>query len=285
MSLNMFETPSSASVASNIEATFGDAPLGRLGSLEVRLTRNNHEIRQAQHLRYQVFLEARGLAAQSQCMSDLLDQDHFDESCDHMIVVDHAAGGRIIGTYRLLTQEKSIHTRGFYSAGYFETDQLVERNRGKRFLELGRSCVLPEYRTKRTVELLWQGIWNYCQERRFDVLIGCASLSSPVPANHAAELSFLSHHCQASDNWSVSARSARFHTMRLMPEISIDARVAFSLLPPLLKGYLRVGAKVGDGCVIDPDLATTVVMIVLPLESVASRYAQHFGAESRRLVA
>jgi L-ornithine Nalpha-acyltransferase len=73
--------------------------------------------------------------------------------------------------------------------------------------------------------------------------------------------------------------------MRLMPEISIDARVAFSLLPPLVKGYLRVGAKVGDGCVIDPELETTVVMIILPLEFVASRYAQHFGAESRRLVA
>jgi L-ornithine Nalpha-acyltransferase len=285
MSLNMFESPASRSIVHALGAANGEASLGRIGSLEVRLTRNADEIRQAQRLRHQVFLEARGISSQSNDSDAPIDHDKFDTFCDHMIVLDHAAGGRIIGTYRLLGQEKSAHTNGFYSASYFEAEQLVSRKRDKKFLELGRSCVVPEYRTKRTVELLWQGIWNYCEQHRYDVLIGCASFSSPVPLNHATELSFLSHYCQAGEDWSVSAKPSRFHTMQLMPEISIDARVAFSLLPPLLKGYLRVGAKVGDGCVIDPELATTVVMIILPLECVASRYAQHFGANSRRLVA
>jgi L-ornithine Nalpha-acyltransferase len=285
MSLNTYDTYSPDHGVPNFNALASSDCLGRLGSLEVRLTRNGEEVRLAQRLRHQVFLDARGLTAQSDGQSIPIDQDRYDAHCDHMIVLDHAAGGRIIGTYRLLGQEKTLATNGFYSASFFETAPLIERNRGKRFLELGRSCVVPEYRTKRTVELLWQGIWNYCQTRGYDVLIGCASLSSPVPSNHATELSFLSHFCQADETWSVSAKPSRFHTMRLMPEISIDTRVAFSLLPPLLKGYLRVGAKVGDGCVIDPELETTVVMIVLPLEFVAARYAQHFGADSRRLVA
>jgi L-ornithine Nalpha-acyltransferase len=288
MSLNMFDASSPAGVARNFdirERAGSLGSLGRLGSLEVRLTRNCEEVWQAQRLRHQVFLETRGLTAQSDCQNPPIDQDRYDAHCDHMIVLDHATGGRIIGTYRLLGQEKAVQTDGFYSASYFETDQLVARKRAKRFLELGRSCVRPEYRTKRTVECLWQGIWNYCSQHHYDVLIGCASFSSAIPENHAAELSFLSHFCQADADWSVSAKPSRFHTMRLMPEISIDARVAFSLLPPLVKGYLRVGAKVGDGCVIDPELETTVVMIILPLEFVASRYAQHFGAESRRLVA
>ncbi len=285
MTLALLDASVNCNATQRFTKAIGETSLGQLGSLEVRLTRNADELRQAQRLRYQVFLEARGLSAYSGTNEVPLDQDKFDEYCDHMIVLDHAAGSRIIGTYRLLGEEKSAFTGGFYSASYFETAQLLARKRDKRFLELGRSCVVPEYRTKRTVELLWQGIWNYCHARQYDVLIGCASFSSPVPSNHATELSFLSHYCQADEDWSVAAKPSRFHTMRLAPASAIDVRQAFALLPPLLKGYLRVGAKVGDGCVIDPELATTVVMIVLPLEAVASRYAQHFGAESRRLVA
>lgn len=285
MTLALFDASVKNDMAQKFNVPISEISLGQLGSLEVRLTRNNDEMRQAQHLRHQVFLEARGLSTHSSSAEAPLDQDKFDDHCDHMIVLDHAAGSRIIGTYRLLGEEKSYATDGFYSSSYFDTDQLIARKRDKRFLELGRSCVVPEYRTKRTVELLWQGIWNYCHARHYDVLIGCASFSSPDPSNHATELSFLSHYCQADEDWSVTAKPSRFHTMRLAPASTIDVRQAFALLPPLLKGYLRVGAKVGDGCVVDPELATTVVMIVLPLEAVASRYAQHFGAESRRLVA
>jgi L-ornithine Nalpha-acyltransferase len=283
MALDMLQSTVNAQIPSNIIAGNFSPSLGRIGSLEVRLTRNSDEVWQSQRLRHRVFLEARGLATQSNSRDEPIDQDKYDAFCDHMIVVDHDAGGQVIGTYRLLGQAESAATGGFYSSAYFEIEQLVQRKPGKRFLELGRSCVLPEYRTKRTVELLWLGIWNYCQQRQFDVLIGSASLSSPVPENHATELSFLNHYCLAGEDWAVSALPSRFQTMRLMPEISIDTRLAFSLLPPLLKGYLRVGAKVGDGCVVDPELATTVVMIVLPLECVATRYAQHFGAESRRM--
>jgi L-ornithine Nalpha-acyltransferase len=285
MSLTMFDASVKTEIAPKCRAPLHRTSLGNLGSLEVRLTRNSDELRQAQRLRHQVFLEARGLSTHSTLAQTPIDQDKFDAYCDHMIVLDHAAGSRIIGTYRLLGEEKSHYTDGFYSSSYFDTEHLVARHRDKRFLELGRSCVMPEYRTKRIVELLWQGIWNYCHSRHYQVLIGCASFSSPFPSNHATELSFLSHYCQGDEDWTVAAKASRFHTMRLAPVSSIDVRQAFSLLPPLLKGYLRVGAKVGDGCVIDPDLATTVVMIVLPLDTVATRYAHHFGAESRRLIA
>jgi L-ornithine Nalpha-acyltransferase len=256
MSLDLIDVSVKNNIAPQFSASLHEASLGAFGSLEVRLTRNSEELRQAQRLRHQVFLEARGLSVHSNLAEAPIDQDKFDDHCDHMIVLDHAADSRIIGTYRLLGEEKSYATDGFYSSSYFDTNQLIARKRDKRFLELGRSCVVPEYRTKRTVELLWQGIWNYCHARHYDVLIGCASFSSPEPLNHAMELSFLSHYCQTDDDWSVTAKPSRFHTMRLAPASTIDVRQAFSLLPPLLKGYLRVGAKVGDGCVIDPELAT-----------------------------
>lgn len=283
MALDMMQSLVAAKTLTNINGHPISLSLGRIGSLEVRLTRDDEEVWQCQRLRHCVFLEARGLSHLSDVFKEPIDQDKYDAFCDHMIVVDHDTGGQIIGTYRLLGQEESIATGGFYSSAYFETERLVQRKPSKRFLELGRSCVLPEYRTKRTVELLWQGIWNYCKQRRFDVLIGSASLASPIPENHATELSFLNYYCLAGADWAVSARPLRFQSMRLMPEISIDTRLAFSLLPPLLKGYLRVGAKVGNGCVIDPELGTTVIMIVLPMECIAARYAQHFGADKRRM--
>jgi L-ornithine Nalpha-acyltransferase len=259
--------------------------LGALGSLEVRIARNANEIRQAQRLRYQIFMQERGVAVQPGHPSDLLDRDRFDAFCDHLIVVDKADDDKIVGTYRLLSQDKTTMTGGFYSGKYFEIEPLVSRHRSKRFLELGRSCVLEKYRTKRTVELLWQGIWTYCAQHKIDVLIGCASFLTPMPAQHAMELSFLKHYCLAEDDWNISARTDVFHTMNLVAPAAIDQRSAFCSLPPLMKGYLRVGAKVGDGCVIDHELDTTVVMIVLPVSAIASRYAQHFGAEVRRLVA
>jgi len=80
-----------------------------------------------------------------------------------------------VGTYRLLRQEVAERHGGFYSAGEFEIADLLKRHPGKRFLELGRSCVLPAYRSKRAIELLWRGIWTYVREHRIDVMIGCAS--------------------------------------------------------------------------------------------------------------
>lgn len=263
------------------------ALLGRIGGLDVRLACGQADIEAAQELRYRVFHEELGARAPAADLQDRRDADRFDEVCDHLLVVDRTAGstGRIVGTYRLLRQECAVAAGGFYSSDEFELSALVDRHPGLRFLELGRSCVLPEYRSRRTIELLWQGIWAYVNHYGIGAMTGCASFHGTVPALHAQALSFLSQNCRATGEWQVSAVASRFHPMDLMPAEAVCARAALAAMPPLIKGYLRLGAKIGDGCVIDHDFGTTDVFIVLPVETISMRYINYYGADADRFVA
>lgn len=264
------------------------ALLGRIGTLDVRLANGPADIEIAQNLRYRVFHEELGARAFAASESDKRDADRFDDVCDHLLVIDRAADANretIVGTYRLLRQDVADATGGFYSSDEFELDTLVSRHRDVQFLELGRSCVLPEYRSRRTIELLWQGIWAYVNHYGIGAMTGCASFHGTVPAAHAQALSFLSQNCRATGDWSVSALKSRYHEMDLTPSEAIDARSALNEMPPLIKGYLRLGAKVGDGCVVDHEFGTTDVFIVLPVKSISSRYINYYGAEAGRFAA
>jgi putative hemolysin len=245
------------SLAPAVVALTGDAAFGRLGPLEVRLARSHDEIVETQRLRRRVFFDQPNAAE--------LDSDAFDENCDHLIVVDRERANAIVGTYRLLRQDRAAAGGGFYSEGEFELAHLLARHPDLRFLELGRSCVLPEYRTKRTIELLWQGIHAYLGMHSIDVMVGCASFPGITPAQHAQSLSYLAAHCSAQWPWSVRAVRRRYCSMDLMPAEAIDVRAAIAGLPPLIKAYLRVGAKVGEGCVVDADFGTVDVFIVMPV--------------------
>ena len=259
--------------------------LGRLGSLEARLALDADEIAAAQAVRYEVFHREMGAGLGSPT-AEHRDADRFDAACDHLVVLDRSIPGpghrQIVGTYRLLRQDVADSGVGFYSSHEFELDGLVARHPGRRFLELGRSCVLPAYRTKRTVELLWQGIWAYARRHRIDVMTGCASFPGTVPAAHAQALSFLHHHCAASGDWQARALPQRYRTMDLMPVEAIDQRAALAAMPPLIKGYLRLGARFGDGCVVDRDFGTTDVFVILPVEAISERYIAYYGAEATR---
>lgn len=263
--------------------------LGRIGSLEVRLARDEAEIAASQEIRFRVFYEELGAKPQLVHALEQRDADRFDEHCDHLLVFDTALSGpdtqRIVGTYRLLRQERAVATGGFYSSDEFELDGLVARHPGIRFLELGRSCVLPNYRSKRTIEVLWQGIWAYINHYEIGVMTGCASFHGTVPAQHAEALSYLAHHCRADPLWDVRAVEERYRAMDLMPIEAVSMRSAFAGMPPLIKGYLRVGAKIGDGCVIDHDFGTTDVFIILPVTAIGSRYITYLTNEADRFAA
>ena len=265
------------------------AVLGRKGTMSVRLAASREEIEASQRLRYEVFYQERSALADEVMAATGRDQDAFDDICDHMLVVDSVSGidqpglaldgGTVVGTYRLLRQEIAEANRGFYTAGEFDIRPLIEAKRGTaRFLELGRSCVLKPYRTKPTVELLWQGIWNYVRLHGHDVMFGCASLAGVDPRQLALPLSFLHHHCRAPLEWRVGALPERYVEMNLLPAEAVDMREAMKLLPPLIKGYLRLGAYFGDGAVIDHQFNTTDVLIVLPVSAINERYFSHFGA-------
>lgn len=266
-----------------------NAPLGRIGTLEVRLARNESEIAAAQEVRYRVFFDELGARKQGLQSIDRRDADRFDEICDHLLVFDTSISGpehrRIVGTYRLLRQERAAEVGGFYSDEEFELNKLIARHPSQRFLELGRSCVLPEYRSKRTIEALWQGIWAYLNRYDIDVMTGCASFHGVVPAAHAEALTYLAHHCRTSADWDVRAVAERYCAMDLMPIEAVNAKAAIGAMPPLVKGYLRVGAKIGDGCVIDHEFGTVDVFVVMPVKEIGSRYINYYGGETQSFAA
>lgn len=261
-------------------------PLGRLGALEVRLAVTPREVKKAQKLRYKVFYEEMSAIPDMATQMSRRDRDAFDAICDHLLVIDHdtrtkSGNAAIVGTYRLLRQDVAERYSGFYTSNEFDIGPLVERHSGLNFLELGRSCVLPPYRTKRTVELLWHGIWSYVRTHGIDVMIGCASLEGTDPDRLALPLSFLHHNARAPSPWQVGALPGRHIAMDRLPADKIDAKAALHALPPLIKGYLRIGAFVGDGAVIDRQFGTTDVMIVLPVSSIHERYVNHYTDAAR----
>ena len=208
----------------------------------------------------------------------------FDKICDHLIVVDHDFVNRfgrkkpkVIGAYRLLRRDVAEANGGFYSAGEFNIEPLLARHPEKRFLELGRSCVHRDWRGKRTLELMWRGIWTYVRHHRIDAMIGCASLPGSNPLVHAAALSFLRHHATAREDWLVEALPRARVAMDYLSADKVEARKALGSLPPLVKGYLRIGAKVGRGAVVDRQFGTTDVFIVMPIAEIDARYINYFG--------
>jgi putative hemolysin len=265
--------------------------LGQIGDLEVRLAQSAAEIRQAQKLRYRVFYQEGSALADPGRLFARRDIDAFDAICDHLLVLDHAAEKQkrgkpvVVGTYRLLRQQVAEDFGGFYTASEFDIAPLIGRHRGLQFLELGRSCVLPAYRNKRTVELLWQGIWNYVQQNRLDVMFGCASLDGTDPERLAMPLSFLHHSCRAPEPWRARALPERYVEMNLVSKETIDPKAALRSLPPLVKGYLRLGCYIGDGAVVDHQFGTTDVLIILPVSALSTRYVEHFGANAERRAA
>ncbi len=259
---------------------------GRLGSLEVRLARKKSEIRRAQRLRYKVFYEEMSAVPGALAMLSRRDEDAYDAVFDHLLVIDRgdSSDGRrwrrskVVGTYRMLRQEVADLNDGFYSQGEYDIAPLIAAKPDYSFMELGRSCVLKPYRNKRTLELLWQGVWSYVREHGVDVMIGCASFEGTEPKAHEEALSFLYHSALAPEDWRVRAHEHLRVDMNMMPRERINARRALKALPPLIKGYIRLGAFVGDGAVIDRQFGTTDVLVILPVEAIRTRYFAHFGA-------
>ncbi|GLI93084.1 GNAT family N-acetyltransferase [Methylocystis echinoides] len=263
--------------------------LGRMGSLEARLARGKKEIRKAQRLRFEVFYKEGGAIPDARTAFTRRDADKFDKYCDHLIVIDHAWKNRfgkvkpkIVGAYRLLRGDMAQQAGGFYSAGEYDIAPLLARHDGKRILELGRSCVLDTHRSKRAIELLWRGLLAYIRAHRVEVLIGCASFPGVSPRAHAAALSYLAHYAGAEGEWRVRAHSDLYLPMAMIARDALDEKSARDSLSPLIKGYLRLGARFGDGAVVDIRFNTTDVFVVMPVARIGARYIEYFGGSERR---
>src|SRR5580692_6732352 len=188
--------------------------LASAGTLEVRLATTRCELHRAQKLRYRVFFEEGGAVADP--VARLIGRDvcRFDRVCDHLIVVDNSVARidgspTVVGAYRLLRQEVAEANFGFYSAREFQVGSLIARHPRRQFLELGRSCVAPGYRGKRTIELLWRGIWAYATRHGVDAMFGCASFSGVDAKALAPAMQFLRHEHEIEVIWRVDALPSR----------------------------------------------------------------------------
>jgi len=252
-------------------------------SISVRLAETQSEIESAQALRYAVFYEEYGAIANSEMATEKRDFDEYDAYADHLIVVDSSGvKDKIVGTYRLIQRSAANQVGQFYSASEYDIAPLLKC--GSTLLELGRSCVLPQYRTRPVLQLLWQGIADYISEYDIELMFGCASLHSTDIKSISKPLSYLHHYHLAPENIRPRALKGQYINMNIIPQEDINARRVFSELPPLIKGYLRAGSCIGDGAVIDEQFNTTDVFIVVQTHLLTDRYRKHYERKLQKTI-
>jgi L-ornithine Nalpha-acyltransferase len=250
------------------------------GSLRIRLAEDVSEIRAAQALRYRVFYESMAARPTPEMAAARRDFDSFDDFCDHLLVFDEERGsgaGAVVGTYRVMRREGAARRGQFYTSDEYEIDSLACYP--GEILELGRSCVDPTYRSGATMQLLWRGIAEYVFNYNISIMFGCASLPGTDPQQLRMPLAYLYHHHLAPPALRPRALPERYVSMDLLPPAQVKIAEARQALPPLIKGYLRLGGFIGDGAVVDPDFGTTDVCVVVKTDLVTEKYLRHYKRE------
>lgn len=236
--------------------------------VEVRLAETEAELLDSQALRYRVFYEEMGARPSESMRGWRLDRDAWDPVCKHLLAL---ADGEVIGTYRLIDRAAAAKVGGFYSAGEFDISAVTAFP--GEILELGRSCVDARWRNRGTLQMLWQGLAGYIVENHVGLLFGCASLPGTDVAALAPQLAYLHDNHLADEELRatplVPAPAAR---------APYEPRQAMQALPPLLKGYLRAGAQIGAGAVVDHQFNTTDVLVVLRTDTITARYQRRYDA-------
>lgn len=228
----------------------------------VRLARDETDLLAAQRLRYRVFVEELGGDGELVDHERRLEKDRFDPFFDHLLLIDEANKGHVVGVYRLLPSDRVAEAGQYYSEDEYDLGAL--RKSGRKLLELGRSCVHRDYRGGTGMFRLWQGLAQYVLEREIEVLFGVASFHGTDPQAIAEPLSHLHYHHLAPSELRVRART--FQPMDLVPEAEIDRVAAMRNTPALIKAYLRLGGFVGEGAYIDRSFNTIDVCLVMDTE-------------------
>ena len=249
----------------------------RAGGLEARLARSPAEVDALQALRYRVFFEELSAHPTPEVAASRRDVDAFDAWCDHLIVVDTTLGDgpeAVVGTYRFLRRSVAARIGRFYSQSEYNIRRLLQGH--DEIMEVGRSCVDPRYRRQQTMQLMWRAIAHYVQHYNVTLMFGCASFPGTDPDAHALPLTWLYETRLAPLAMRPRAVRGRYVSMRRLPPGTVDAKAAVAALPPLIKGYLRLGGFVGDGAVVDEQFNTVDVCIVVKTDWVTGKYVRHY---------
>lgn len=240
------------------------ARLAAKPSLTAGLARSFTDIHEAQRLRYAVF--AGELGARLHAPLAGVDQDHFDTYCHHLLVRD-ATTRQIVGYTRILTDDRAQRAGGFYSQREFDISPVLTLP--GRFMEMGRTCVHPDYRNGATISVLWSGLAAFIAEHDIDYLIGCASIPLGEEGRQAQAL-----YAELSPRFLISEK-LRVRPLTPLPWPA-ESGGGNCVLPPLLKGYLRLGARIGGEPCLDPDFNVADLFILLSRRDLDRRYARHF---------
>ncbi|MGN6517630.1 MAG: GNAT family N-acetyltransferase [Rhizomicrobium sp.] len=257
--------------------------LATSGALEVRLAETDAEVEAAQRLRYRVFYEEMSAVPTPEMREQRRDFDKFDPVCDHLLVIDRDridddGQPAVVGCYRMMREEHVAKVGGFYTSGEYDISKLLAARKGDKLLELGRSCVLKEYRAKPTsVQLLWKGLITYVARFSIDVMFGCASFPGTDPDAHAMALTYLHRNAKMPPEIAVKALPHLYVDMNRMPDAEFSPKEALRAMPALIKGYLRAGCLIGEGAVIDRQFDTTDVFIYFDMARFSARYRSRFG--------
>lgn len=239
---------------------------------EVRLAASAADLTLVQRLRYEVFVAELGGDGPMVDHAARLERDEFDPVCDHMMLID-ARSGDLAAVYRLMRQDQAAAFGRFYTESEYDLSGL--RASGRRLLELGRSCARADYRGGPAMMVMWNGLATYVLERGIELLFGTASFHGTDPAALAQPLSLL-HHDHLADP-AIRPRARAFQPMDLLAAEAVDRRAAMAALPPLIRAYLRLGGRVGEGAFIDHAFNTIDVCMVLDTERMSVRHKDHYA--------
>ena len=240
----------------------------------IKIAESNFEIKKAQSLRYKIFFKEKKIKKKSFKFLLQRDYDFYDKISDHLIIIDNNREIRdnVIGTYRLLRGNCAKLYRGFYTEQEFDISNLKKNFSSKDILELGRSCIHPQYRSGIILKLLWQGISNYIKMYKIKILMGCASFHGTNPSKFKDEFSLLYESYRLPEDYDVKSLQSN--------EISFNKNINHSTilnkLPPLIKGYLRAGGMVSENFYIDKEFETIDYCVIMLTEKIVSRYQNKF---------
>ncbi|HHS93947.1 MAG TPA: GNAT family N-acetyltransferase [Rhodobacterales bacterium] len=250
-------------------------------TFELKLAASEADLCAAQRLRYDVFVHELGGDGPMVDHEAGLECDAYDALYDHLLLIDTAApGAPVVGSYRLMRGDQLAPGARFYSETEYDLEVL--KASGRRLLELGRSCVHPDYRGGAALMALWRGLLGYVEAHAIEVMFGVASFHGTDPTPHAAPLSLLHQNHLAPEPLRVRARGEHFQVMGLVELAAIDRVAAMRAMPPLIKSYLRLGGFVGEGAYIDRDFNTIDVCIIVDIALVPESLRALYGREGER---
>lgn len=247
---------------------------------ETRLARSVEDIRGAQRLRYEVFVEELGASGADVDHQARLETDRFDEVSDHLLLIDRLSetGPRVVGVYRMMDRAQAERAGRFYSASEYDLSPLIAS--GRPLLEVGRSCVHKDFRGGSSMYLLWNALAGHVVRNGIQILFGVASVHGTDPTTVAHALSYLhAHHLAPAD---LRARSLAYQPMNLLPEDQVDRVEAMKETPALIKAYLKLGGFVGDGAYIDRDFNTIDVFVAMDRARMSQRVREIYERKASR---